>query len=470
MIVAQFEPRFDSWREEARKLLRDGVPPDKIQWQAPDTSLTLFQDLRDFAVPNAPVSPRVPPKFLEDARLASLANEPARWDLLYRILYRINHGEAQLLEDVVDRDVLRLHHLVKSVRRDLHKMHAFIRFKEVQIDGRLRYVAWHRPEHPCLREGANFFVRRFGDREWSIFTPDESAHWDRNQLTFGDGIAQHEFQFTDAFDELWKTYYASIFNPARIKIKAMKAEMSPKYWESLPEVALIPKLIRDAPERLARMAQHQNSQAEVRPAASLNDLRAAAASCKACPLFTDATQTVFGEGPEDAAMMIVGEQPGDHEDLEGRVFVGPAGEILNEALHGAGVRREDVYVTNAVKHFKWKAGDENAAGGKRRLHQKPSGRELHACRPWLQAEIQHVKPEVILLLGTTAATSVLGRLPKITQERGQVISDTASGAKVVISWHPSAILRSPHPEDAAQKKAELIEDLSLCKQLILGTK
>ena len=155
------------------------------------------------------------------------ARDEDRWSLLYRILYRLQHENSALMNVVVDPDILRASGLCKSVRRDIHKMHAFVRFKRALIDGNEVYVAWHRPEHLTLKPGAPFFARRFGDRRWSIWTQEESAHWDLEKITFAPGMEQHEFLTKDNWDDVWKTYYKSIFNPARIKIKMMKQEMTP---------------------------------------------------------------------------------------------------------------------------------------------------------------------------------------------------------------------------------------------------
>jgi uracil-DNA glycosylase len=187
---------------------------------------------------------------------------------------------------------------------------------------------------------------------------------------------------------------------------------------------------------------------------SIETLRAAAKTCKACPLWKTGTQTVFGEGPKRARIIFVGEQPGDKEDLEGRPFVGPAGKLLNRALEEAGVDRNEVYVTNAVKHFKWEPA------GKRRLHKKPNSREIAACRPWLASEIDALQPELIVCLGVTAAQSVLQRPVKIGEERGKLI-DSASGAKILVTAHPSSLLRT---QDEADKKIAwkaFVRDLSL---------
>jgi DNA polymerase len=187
---------------------------------------------------------------------------------------------------------------------------------------------------------------------------------------------------------------------------------------------------------------------------TIESLREAAAGCKACDLWEKATQTVFGEGKKNARLMLVGEQPGDREDLEGHPFVGPAGRILDEALTTAGIARGDVYLTNVVKHFRWERR------GKRRLHSKPSQVHVRACRPWLMAELETVRPRLMVLLGATAAQSVMGTTFKVTQQRGQVLSSPL-GVPVLATVHPSSILRSP--DDKARREAldGLIADLKI---------
>jgi len=357
----------------------------------------------------------------------------------------------------VDDDVRKADVWAKSVSRDIHKMHAFVRFKKKDVDGLETFAAWHNPEHRCLELAAPFFVRRFGDKPWSIFTPDLSAHWDLKELTFSKGILQSQFEHTDSFDEIWTTYYKSIFNPARLKIKMMKTEMPVKYWASMPETAIIQELIRETPKRLQNMAAVPRYLAEVPETQDWTQVQEAAKSCKACPLAGHATQTVFGEGNLQAELMIVGEQPGDEEDKSGRIFVGPAGKVLNEALEKAGIVRESIYLTNAVKHFKWEPQD------KERLHKKANGREMQACKPWLEAEIARVKPKVILALGVTAGTALYGRLVNIQKERGQIHTESPFASAILASWHPAAILRASTELDKQIRFNELVEDINRCQ-------
>lgn len=454
MIQPQFDKTFEGWRAAARELILAGTAPQKIHWTE-STSLLSFETTAEIKDAPALKNLTVPPEFMNLAESVAYARDEDRWQLLYRILFRLQHENPNLMKISVDSDIHRALLIEKSVRRDVHKMHAFVRFKLALIDGEEHYIAWHKPEHPCVRPATPFFARRFGDKKWSIFTPEESAHWDLQNLTFGPGMAQHQFQTEDEWDEVWKTYYKSIFNPARIKIKMMKSEMSPKYWASMPETSLIRDLVREAPLRLQTMAQNQNRSAEVDARQSLSQLREKAKGCRACPLFSKATQTVFGFGDERAEIMIVGEQPGDIEDLEGRPFMGPSGEVLREALEIAGLDHSKIYVTNAVKHFKY------IERGKARIHQKPSGSEMHACKPWLEAEIEKVKPKIIIALGTTAGTAIMGRLPKISSERGKVFTDLGVAPKVILSWHPAAILRALDPVEQRQRRGQLAEDIRL---------
>ena len=200
-----------------------------------------------------------------------------------------------------------------------------------------------------------------------------------------------------------------------------------------------------------------NNEENWRPApvpetSSVKELAEAAKKCTACHLYKRATQTVFGEGPKNATMMLIGEQPGDYEDVAGKPFVGPAGKIMDRALEEAGIDRKHVYVTNAVKHFKWEPR------GKRRIHQKPNSREIAACRPWLKAELRLVKPKLVVCLGATAGQTVFGPTFRVTRERGKVLSSKLA-PKVVATVHPSSLLRQPDEESREREYASFVRDL-----------
>ena len=192
---------------------------------------------------------------------------------------------------------------------------------------------------------------------------------------------------------------------------------------------------------------------------SLKSLREAAAGCRACPLWKTGTQTVFGQGPSRARVLMVGEQPGDREDLEGKPFVGPAGRLLDQALVTAGIDRSTVYVTNAVKHFKW------TPVGKRRLHQKPNAREIAACRPWLEAEIDVLHPDILVALGATAAQTLMGPKFRVTQDRGKVFEEVPWAKAFVATVHPSSILRGD-PEEREAALAAFVKDLKVVAKLL----
>ena len=198
--------------------------------------------------------------------------------------------------------------------------------------------------------------------------------------------------------------------------------------------------------------------------ALFDELQKEAAGCRACDLWRHATQTVFGEGRSDAVVMFVGEQPGDREDLEGHPFVGPAGKLLDEALMRAEISRDDIYVTNVVKHFKW-ARDER---GKRRIHKKPGSSEIQACRPWLDAELELIRPKVLVCLGATAAQSLLGRTFSVTRERGKLVK-SGLAPNVVATVHPSSILRAQDAQERAMQMEAFVRDLKKVSEIIKGS-
>ena len=402
---------------------------------------------------------RVPREFLQAAGFVACHRDPGRWELLYRLLWRLNRGEPHLLKVATDEDVFRLNRMTSSVRRDVHKMKAFVRFRSVAgPDGGETFVAWHRPDHDIVRLAAPFFVRRFGVMSWAILTPVGSAFWDRRTLTFGAGVAPSSRPREDELEDLWRAYYAATFNPARANPKAMTREMPVRHWPTLPEAALIPELLRESASRVDVMIETTEGFAMsaadfLPPEDDLESLREAAAGCQGCPLYKDATQTVFGKGPAEARVVMVGEVPGDMEDRKGEPFIGPAGKVLDDALRDAGVDRGTVYVTNAVKHFKFKI-----VGGGRRLHQKPGVREMKACKPWLEAELEAIRPEIVVCLGATAAQSVISPDFRITKQRGEVFS-TDYAPVTIATYHPSAILRAPDENARATMYELLVEDL-----------
>ena len=449
---------FEFWRERARALIQCDVPPDRIAWIEPGGSGDLFaHGERRSPMPEPDAKPvRANKRFVSLAKNAALHSDPERFALLYRLLWRLQ-ANPRMMEDKADPDVRRIEELDKNVRRDSHKMHAFVRFRLVEneeTDGE-HYVAWFEPEHYILRANAGFFMRRFANMRWSILTPQGSLHWDTETMREGPPADRTDAPGGDPMEDLWRTYYASIFNPARLKIGAMLKEMPRKYWKNMPEAALIPELVAGAQKRESTMVEAGTLEFEERPE-TLAAIDKAIHACRKCPIGELDNQAVMGEGPQDAALMIVGEQPGDQEDQSGRPFVGPAGQLLDVHLEKAGIDRQAAYVTNTVKHFKY------VQRGKRRLHQSPGAKEIDTCRWWIESERAIVQPKLVLAMGASAARGMLGKTVSISKARGSPIA-LEDGSELWITAHPSYLLRLDGP--AREEQARLFDaDLAAVKE------
>ena len=455
---------LEAFRETARALLAQGVRPDQVllEPEAPQLALaTLAPEVVSSVAGGASTGPaaspaRVPRAFLELAEEVAAHRDPSRWNLLYEVLFRLTHGEPRLLQDPSSPPVLSLLRLQRAVRNDVHKTHAFVRFRRVEEGGNEYFIAWHEPHHRTLALAAPHFVRRFATMRWSILTPEATATWDLETLRFLPGVPRSEAPTEDGLETLWRTYYASVFNPARLNVRAMQQEMPRRHWKTLPEASLLPQLIHDAPRRtgaMTRTPEASPASALVPPEAGVQQLRHAALSCLLCPWAAGSTQTVFGEGPARAQVMLVGEQPGDQEDLQGHPFVGPAGQLLDTLLTEAGLPRDQLYVTNAVKHFKY------TQSGKRRLHEKPSARDVHTCKGWLEAEVRAVQPRIIVALGATAGQAFLGPTFRLTRSRGEFM-ETPWTSQWMATYHPSALLRAPSEEARQQMTDAVRQDLA----------
>lgn len=478
----QSEIDLAGFRNEARDLLAHQVPPHEVQWE---TVHTLSDDL--FAPPPESAEPRsrhipnaaaaiVPASFLRLCEVVVLHHDPQRFSLLYRLLWRLVH-EPALRNDPLDADMVHAQQMAQAVRRDMHKMKAFVRFRQVadhQHPGEVLHVAWFEPAHHVVEAVAPWFARRFANMRWAILTPERSVRWDGEQLLFGPGGGRHEAPAADAGEELWLTYYESIFNPARLKMQQLHKEMPRKYWHNLPEARLIGDLSAQAQQRSEAMIERPAQAPRRRvpqPVAvepedtlaqdgltSLEQLKSATMKCRECPIGEFATQSVNGEGRLHAPLMFVGEQPGDQEDLQGHPFVGPAGKLLDRALESLGIPRDIVFVSNAVKHFKFELR------GKRRIHKTPTQREAAACLHWLEDEIALVQPKALVALGATAARSLMGHAISVTAERGRWLA-RSDGRKVLITLHPSALLRMP-PEERDEAFAAFVADLKKAKSVL----
>ncbi|MEM6313710.1 MAG: UdgX family uracil-DNA binding protein, partial [Planctomycetota bacterium] len=430
---------LDLFRRVVRRLLALGVPPEGVNFD----SASLFGG-EPLPEGGAGKDVRLPKALAGMVKLAAHHRDPDRWALLYRLIRRVHLGQRHVLDLASDDDVVRLMAMEKSVRRDRHKTHAFVRFREVtDPNGATRLVAWYRPDHYSLPLSAPHFVDRYRALRWSILAPDESVTWDGKHLTFGPGVPRDQAPADDDYEHLWRTYYGAIFNPARIKLKAMKAEMPVRFWDVLPETRDMPDLLVEAPRRVEKMVEAtrvpESSPADLLPPRdtwTIPTLRAAAEAWVGDAEQGFAGRAVFGEGPDDADVVFVGEQPGDHEDRQGRPFVGPAGQLMDQLLNEAGLDRQRIYLTNTVKHFKFEQR------GKLRLHRTPSSRDVSAALPWLQAELEVVRPTLLVALGATAAKAIMGRQFRVTQSRGEVMK-CRYAEKFMATLHPSAILRIP---------------------------
>lgn len=452
---------METWRNAARRLLRAGAEPEQVSFVDSRAGQPVLDLAGDVARENpAESTVRVPREFLQLAEAAGMFRDPERWNLLYRALWRLVHGRPDLLQDDIDPDIRRLRLMEKAVHRDMHKMRAFVRFRKLETDAGEQYVAWHRPDHFIVEANAPFFARRFGAMAWAILTPDASAYWDRVELRFGPGVPRSSAPADDELEQLWRTYYGSIFNPARVNLRAMQAEMPVRHWATLPEAGIVSDLLRNAGSRVMSMVadQPQSAKPWVPEQPTLPVLAGAVRGCEGCELYEHATQAVFGEGPADAKVVMVGEQPGDQEDRAGRPFVGPAGQLLDRALAAAGVDRQRVYVTNAVKHFRFEER------GKRRIHQKPGGVHIAACRPWLEAELGLIQPELIVCLGATAAQSLMGRDVRIQSDRGKLM-ESRWARRLMVTTHPSALLRV-EPSQFDEQYALLVRDLAMAASFV----
>ena len=452
---------FESWRAVARGLLQRGVSPEQVIWVDGQQGTLFATEPPELPTPgSAAPTLRVPKSFLERAEIACDHADGDRFALLYRLLWKLSHGAPLVLDDPLDPDTARLRKMQREVREEEHRMHAFVRFRQTKApDGSPQLVAWYAPAHPVLTRVAPFFARRYPALHWTLMTPTATAQWDGESLTFGPGARSESAPRQDQIDSLFLAYYEHVFNPARSNVPVMKRHLTSRIRAQLPEGIESKRLALEAPQRVAKMNTKPSSAAAalLPEARDLESLANAASHCRACPIGEHATRTVFGEGPRAARVMFVGEQPGDEEDLQGKPFVGPAGRLLDELLAQAGLERSEIYVTNAVKHFKFER-----LPNKRRLHSRPIRSEVEACRAWLLAEVEAVRPEIILCLGATAAQSFCGPQFRIQRDRGKPTS-TPWAPFFLATYHPSALLRAPDEAARVRMQSEVLADLGLVR-------
>jgi probable DNA metabolism protein len=473
--VAAGEPlqvtNFVEWRDAARGLLAHGIAPESITWAGQGGAADL---LVGEAVPAAQPVPKsavpkvsIPRSLMDMLQNAACCRQIDRWAFLYRVLWRWTHGEHDV-QSAADIDGARLHQMVKAVRREEHDMHAYIRFRERAPElGDPRFVAWFEPAHDVLPQVAEHFVSRMGKVTWLIATPDASVMWDGVSLHNTGPLVNSAADLVDSGEALWLTYYRSIFNPARLNAQLMQSHIPSRFWKHLPEGAIVPDMVSNAAMGARRTGQleavgsRRGTTIPIAPADAQPE-RAQPTSldeCRRCELWQHATQAVAGVGPAQARIMVVGEQPGDQEDLQGKPFVGPAGQLLERVFGEAGVERRSIYLTNAVKHFKWEPR------GKRRLHKTPAQKEIEACSYWYEKELASVQPDVIVALGSTALKAVLGTNHVTLKDTlGKPIRH--QGKWVVTVYHPSYVLRVPDQATKDQAFKIMVEGLQMAQGLL----
>jgi len=420
-IVLANETDWEGWRKATRSLVLAGIEPDDVRWAVrshDEEGDPLQAGSGSFGVSRSLVSL---------ASLAIQAREPARFDLLYRLVWSANAGKTE--EDTMRR----AQGLAFAVRAEAHRMRTHIRFLPVDEC----YVGWYEPAHFVLECNAQLIARRFPDLSFAIVTPDGVAHWDRKELRFAPGA---HISDDEALQRWWYTHRATL-RDARAGTAIPEAEDLDETPRPPDRPALGPVVLPAHTDAPLREATHE------------------AADCHRCHLYEPATQTVFGEGPAHARVLFVGEQPGDQEDVIGRPFVGPAGQIMDRAMEEAGLDRRTVYITNAVKHFKF------TPRGKRRIHQTPEAPEIQACRFWLDVELVRMRPKLVVAMGGTAARALLGRPVTITRERGRPI-ELPDGQMAFVTVHPSFLLRVPDEDAKAREYRAFVADLKKVLELV----
>ena len=445
---------FAEWRVAARALLLRGTRPDEVIWDDPAMAIDLFVEPEDRP---EDVSGRavgvVPPRFLELAEAAICHREPIRFGLLYRLLFRLQK-DRDLIEARSDPDVSKLYRLATDVRRDTQAVKAALRDGEA----RTPFAVWIEPQHYVLERTISTVLEDNSDTAWAILASYRSVAWDGEQLVFGAGARRGGAPRNNAGTAAWHSYFSKIFGGPSSSGATGRNRLTTELIASLTKLQAEAPMERPPGADLP-VPSRSVREKELNDVGSLADARAAVQGCRRCPLYEHATQAVFGEGPETAEVMFVGEQPGDQEDLAGKPFVGPAGQVFDRALETVGLDRRRIYVTNAVKHFKFEPR------GKRRIHQKPGAGEIQACRFWLELEREFVRPKLIVAMGATAVQSVMGKSASISSLRGKKL-ELPGGAALLVTVHPSYLLRIPDADRKAEELKKFEADLRAVKAYV----
>lgn len=432
IVTLADEVDFDGWRDAARALALAGTAARDVTWQVGGGPARTPEP----AAGTGAAGFSVPRSFIDLARAVVCHADPDRFSRLYAALLRLRSMPPGSDPDPGYRQ---LEEMAREVQQALHQMRIAAAFAPVGDAGNERLIAWFEPRHHILGANAAFFARHVPSRHWSVLTPSASLHRDGDRLAPGPGAERGD----GPIDRLWAAYLASAGAPENL---ALLGSLAADAWKDPPAGAL------SSPGSASGGADLAKGGSPGRRRTALEAVREEAMACRRCPLWKPATQTVFGEGPVDALMMLVGEQPGDQEDLAGRPFVGPAGQLLDRALTAAGIDRSATYVTNAVKHFKFEPR------GKRRIHSKPQAAEIEACHWWIDQERMIVKPRITVALGATAARALLGRVVTIGRTRGEAIT-LADGGECWVTIHPSYLLRIDDRDRAEQEFDAFVADL-----------
>ncbi len=430
------ETDFDGWRTAARSLRLAGVLPRKVAWTVNGSEIDMaFPEARPPG--DAPGMRKgaftVPKAFADLAVDVVLHRSPDRFNLLYRLLFRLAQN-PRLMEDAADSDVARARDFAGAVRAASARMEAEVRLRLIEDAPRPVHVGWHAPAHRVAERAALALTARYAQICFSVLTPEASLHWDTRTLTVGAGARLGDSPSDEAVEAHWRKRCMALFPatpaPPAISSRDLKAALRGS---------------RDGPYERGAPASHA-------------EIVAGVDTCRRCGLWREASRGVAGEGPARAALMLVGEQPSDPDDLAGRPFTGSAGALLDQALTAAGLTRSAVFLTNAVRHFK------HERRGQRRLHRSPGPGEVDACRWWLDAERRLVQPKVVVALGATAALSVFGKALPVLSSRGQPrpLSGRTQG---LVTFHPAFILRLPDDRARRETFGALVQDLKLAGEL-----
>ncbi|MFM0175149.1 UdgX family uracil-DNA binding protein [Paraburkholderia sediminicola] len=469
------EPSFAAWRRAARELLRQGVEPERIEWLEFDS---VDSGTGSVAAPDSsaatPVvaTPAIPRELLAWLKTAACFCAPDRWSLLYRILWRWTHGERHVL-DPQDVDGALLDQRIQSVEHETSDLVTLTLFRRRDPSmGAPEFVGWYEPHHDLLAQAAERFTERMGDSTWMLATPQGAAFWNGMLLRISRPATEENGHVTHALpagqqnepatptlppsqrnrpttptlppaamageattseptEALWLAYYASVFNAA-------PAPVPLRYWRTPPAGPPLPAQL--ARERSRLGAQSGTVTVPEMPPLEysavtppLREPTGPLATCRRCALWRNAKQAVAGAGPAQATLMVVGEQPGEHENQHGAPFTGPAGQLLDTVLARAGLERAALYLTYAVKHYKWETLEQQ------RVHRTPARREVEACQYWLEAELTQVAPRVVVTLGATALKALTGAHVNLSEYLGLTIDH--GGRLIVPTWHPSYALK-----------------------------